>query len=433
MVNIGGFFASLKLETDEESFKKGIKRVEDIQKTLGGMAKSGIVTGVNALAGGVVAVGAAALVLATKTTTAMATLGAQATTLNISARSLDNWKGAVSRAGGDADDFVNSLMHMKEVVRNLKVGQVDESFIKALGMSGVNFAQFQSMNTEGQIKALISARDRIPDDSKFYAIVNQLMGSGGVDLFSRLKNQGSSLGGLYNESSSQNLRTDRDYKIAIEADRKQREIAQQLDQDFAKIGIEIETSLLPALNKFSKWLSENQDTVKKFGEALANVTTFIINTLGWMFESDPQKQKKAFLGGDSQATAFGQLERLRNVKPDSLDESMLLFSPEWHGLSEALKKGDVSDAFAQDLQSHGVGKSSQDTVSQYLKALGKAGYNTAEEYAYGEKVTQDVGKNPNVQLTVIVNKDGSVVLKDTATGKIINQALKVQQNAPGTR
>jgi hypothetical protein len=91
----------------------------------------------------------------------MSKLDAQARTLGMSARNLDNWRGAVSLAGGDADSFVDSMVNMNEAFRNLKIGEVKNDFITATGMSGANFAKLQGMNNDERLRSIWGALEKV--------------------------------------------------------------------------------------------------------------------------------------------------------------------------------------------------------------------------------------------------------------------------------
>lgn len=335
MVNVGGFFASLKLVTDDQSFQKGIGTLEKFPTKLKNIAV------------GALGVGAGMVAMATTTASALAKLDATATTLGMSARSLDNWKGAVSRAGGDADSFVDSLVQMNEAFRNLKIGEVREDFIKATGMSGANFSSMMQMNNEQRLRTIWGALEKVADPAKQQALVARIFGSGGVDLFSRIKNQGTSLGTLYAQASAQNPLTDKDYQSAIESDKKQREIAQQLGKDFENIGIKISQGLLPALDKFSKWLSTNQDNLDKFATAVGDATKVVVGFVGgiggWLGSSGKRQEVTDKI--------FGSGGGLSGVQHDMFATKLLFGDRNAQRLADLFSAGKITADDARRLDS----------------------------------------------------------------------------------
>lgn len=334
MVSVGGFFASLKLVTDENSFRQGIGVLEKFPSKLKGLA-----VGAAGLAAGMVA-------LATSTATAMTKLDAQARTLGMSARTLDNWRGAVGLAGGDADSFVSSMVNMNEAFRNLKIGEVKTDFITATGMSGADFSKLQGMNNDQRLRTIWSALDRVADTQKQQALREKIFGAGGVELASLLQAKGTSLFGLYNQAASLNPLSDADYASAIEGDKKQREIAQALEKTFQNLGIKIEQALLPALTKLAEWFGSHQKELDDFATAVGNATSSVIAFFGLFFKNNEDQQKSVqsfLLGGDKQAKAFSYISALKGIKSGTVGEFGLLVSPQWHRLSEALKKSNVPD------------------------------------------------------------------------------------------
>lgn len=376
MVNVGGFFASLALTTDENSFKKGL----GILNSFANLGKTGIV--------GVAGLGAAFVALGTSTANSMTKLDATAKQLGLNAMVLDNWQNAVRLAGGDADSFTSSLMTMNEAFRNLKIGEVKEDFIKATGMSGADFSKLQSMNNDQRIRTIWSALEKVQDPGKQQALIQKIFGQGGVDLFTRLQLQrrpepeafsmsadlnmlfqnlkntnegkalqfsdadiarlrgidrsqalgeiwsrvsnvqdekarqevivkvlgpkaaqeftalqkpGRSLAEVYAQAAAMNPNTQQDYEVAVAGSQAQESISVSFANIVKKVGIEIEEALLPELQKFAKWLTDNKKGFSDFAEGVGNVTTGLIglingiggvigNITGWFGEAE-KKQK----------------------------------------------------------------------------------------------------------------------------------------------
>lgn len=337
MVSVGGYFASLKLITDENSFRKGV----DTLGKFPGLLK-GTVMGAVGLAAGMVA-------LATTTATAMSKLDAQARTLGMSARNLDNWRGAVSLAGGDADGFVASMVNMNEAFRNLKIGEVKTDFIQATGMSGANFAALQGMDNDTRLRTIWSALEKVADKDKQQALVEKIFGSGGVELFSLLRAKGQTLAGNYNTAASLNPLTNADYRTAIEGDKAQREITQSLEKQFQNVGISIENALLPSLDKLAKWFATHQTELDAFATAVGDATSTVIGFFSWMTKSQSQQQHEGrawILGGDKFATAFEGLAKRKGIdlNSDTTGAGLaLMMGSEWSRLSKAIKTNKVPD------------------------------------------------------------------------------------------
>lgn len=289
MVNVGGFFASLKLMTDEDSFKKGVGILEGFPKLLGKAAM------------GAVGLGVAFVGLGASTANAMTKLAATAKQLGMNAMTLDNWQNAVRLAGGDADSFTSSIQTMNEAFRNLKIGEVKEDFIKATGMSGADFSKLQGMNNDQRLRTIWSALEKVQDPGKQQALIQKIFGQGGVDLFSRMQLQGTNLGALYSQAAGMNPNTQADYDAAVKGNKANESIMVSFDNTIKKLGIEIEKALLPSLTQFSQWLIDNKKGLSDFAVSVGNVTTVLVglinsigtvigNITGW-FSDNEKKQK----------------------------------------------------------------------------------------------------------------------------------------------
>lgn len=407
MVNVGGYFASLKLMTDEDSFRKGIGILEKFPTSL------------KTVGVGVVGVAAGMVALATTTANAMAKLDAQAKTLGMNALTLDNWKNAVKLAGGDADSFVGSLMNMNEAFRNLKVGEVKEDFIKATGMSGADFSKLQGMNNDQRLRTIWSALERVSDPSKQQALIQKIFGSAGVDLFSRLQLQGNTLGSMYNQAAAMNPNTQADYETAIKGNELQNSIAVSFENTAKLVGIKIEEALLPYLRDLATWLKENKIGIAEFAATIGNATKFILDSIkgiaSWFQEGTKKEEylKKRGLTGLELTAA--QADLLYGVGPEAENykavQSGQFTIDEINRMYSTKERKAISGAGFPEL----AGKSSDAIIAAlYQRAMN---LNRAEGPAAAFNA-QDI-KNA-VNIYVAVDKAGNVVVGDQPVSRTGN-------------
>lgn len=407
MVSVGGFFASLKLVTDENSFQKGI----GVLGKFPGLLKAGVA--------GAVGLGAAMVGLATSTATAMAKLDAQARTLGMSARTLDNWRGAVGLAGGDADSFVESMMNMNEAFQNLKIGEVKQDFLTATGMSGANFAAMQGMSNDQRLRTIWSALEKVGDKDKQQALIEKIFGASGVQLFSLLQAKGQTLAGNYAQAANINPMTEADYRSAVEGDKKQREITQSLEKNFQNLGLKIEQALLPSLDKLAKWMTEHQKELDDFAKAVGDATSWLIKFVTSFGEKGGVEKvmAKTFLGGEAQFKAFEALKKSRGVESGSAAETMLFLGPEWSALSKAMADNNIYNELTDELKK----KNSKGTsaFSSYTSALEKSGLDIAQRYFAASNLAQNLQGKPQVNISVSVDKEGNVTVKNKDSGEVL--------------
>ena len=314
MVNVGGFFASLKLVTDEDSFKKGVGVLNSFPDLL----KKGAV--------GVIGLGAALVGLGAVTANSMTSLAAMAKQLGMNAMTLDNWQNAVKLAGGDSESFTASIVAMNEAFRNLKIGEVKEDFIKATGMSGADFSKLQGMSNDQRLRTIWSALEKVQDPGKQQALIQKIFGQGGVDLFSRLQLQGTTLSTLYSQAAARNPNSQADYDAAIQASKDNASIMVSFEKSLQKLGIEFEKVLIPSLDSFASWLATNKDTMTAFAKAVGDVTTGLITftgtITGGVAGSVDQKEKIA-LGSDLNVSVAKLFAAREGISGDSQYAFML--------------------------------------------------------------------------------------------------------------
>ncbi len=267
MVNVGGFFASLALVTDEGSFKKGIGMLNMLPGLLG---KMGVAT--LGVASGFVAMGASSAAALTK-------LADNAKILGLSARQLDNWRNAARIAGGDADSFQESLSTLNKTFFNLKIGEVDKGTIQGLGMSGADFGAMQKMPMQDRIQYVLTRLESIKDPEMQKALTAKLLGQNGLTMLAQNQLSGSNFSNAYANASSRNLYTDENYSTAIKGKKTLDETRVSLEETFNKIGIEIETALLPQLQEFSQWLKNNKQGLDDFAKAIGSIAKFIMSLI----------------------------------------------------------------------------------------------------------------------------------------------------------
>lgn len=409
MVNLGGYFASLRLMTDEDSFRKGIGILEKFPTSLK-------TVGVGALG-----VAAGMVALATTTANAMTKLDAQAKTLGMNALTLDNWKNAVKLAGGDADSFVGSLMNMNEAFRNLQIGEVKEDFIKATGMSGADFGRLQGMNNDQRLRTIWSALERVADPSKQQALIQKIFGSAGVDLFSRLQLQGNTLGQMYNQAAAMNPNTLADYETALKGNELQNSIAVSFENTAKLVGIKIEDALLPALQDLSKWLKDNKASIAAFAEAVGQVTKFMVNIVGgglrFMTGSDKDRLEM-MLGGADKMAAFEALAKSKGLSTaNPFDSSLLglLMSRDWANVSQAqpLAGSSLLGGLMRQLEGTTASAGTLDAFRKYTSILEGTNLTPAEKLAREQKLVSSISAAPTIELTVNVDKSGNVTIGTT--------------------
>lgn len=428
------FFASLSLVTDQDSFKKGIGLLTSIPKLLGGLGTTAI-----GVASAFVSMGAASA-------TALTKLADNARVLGLSARNLDNWRNAARIAGGDADAFQGSLETLNKSFYDLKTGKVNEGMIQALGMTGADFSKLQSMPMQQKIATVWEKLEAVKDPDKQKSLAEQLFGKNGQTMLAQMQMQGLKLSDVYGEANKRNLYTDQNYSTALKGKTTLDETVVSMEELFNKIGIEIETALLPSLQNFSKWLRDNKTELQGFAEGVGNVArgfsvliSGITGLIGFLFQSSDQ-QRVSMLGGKGNAEAFDKLGAMRGFKKGSLEESLLFMSTDWNKIATALKAQSglkmvgsetgnaiLTGLFQKDTD-QGIKADTISKMMNYAKILDKAGIPESSILSQEQTLNDKVLANPQINLTVNVDKNGNVsVVNSKDNSVIVSQAIANSQ------
>lgn len=415
MQNVGGFFASLKLVTDDNSIQQGLAKFGKIPGSL-----KGIALGALGVAAGMVA-------LEVKTASSIAKLDAQARALGMGARVLDNWKTAIDLAGGEGEGFVGTLNKMNNAFQNLKIGDVDESFIKNLGLMGINFNQLMGMDNDKRVRTVFKAAEGMKDEGKRNALLNQFGGQDLVTTFYQMIAKYGSFGAGYNQADERNPKTEKNYQSEIAVDKANREIGVSLKNELDLVGIEIGQALLPNLKDFSGWLVAHKQDLADFATAIGNATTAIIKFLGFLgiFSPDRKMAEETMAGGAEKDRRLNIIEKQMGIEKDSLDESLFFLNPlgMWPKIANAktvpgFENAPIVSAYSSMIKSPDTKK----LYEQFAAAVeSNSGLSSKEKYAREAGLGQTLYEKPNLQLVVNIDKDKNVEVR-TSGGDLLAQS-----------
>jgi hypothetical protein len=256
------------LVTDEGAFKKGLGVLNMLPGMLG---KTGAA---------VLGVGSAFVAMGASSAAALTKLADNAKILGLSARQLDNWRNTARIAGGDADAFQESLNTLNKTFFNLKIGEVDKGVIQALGMSGNDFGAMQKMPMQERIQYVLTRLESIKDPEQQKALTAQLLGQNGLTMLANNQLNRTNFAADYQNAASRNLYSEEDYATALKGNKALDEVRVSLEESFNKIGIEIEASLLPQLELFSKWLKDNKTSLDELAKAIGGVSSALFGFIG---------------------------------------------------------------------------------------------------------------------------------------------------------
>ena len=297
--DIGGFFLSLGLNPDKNSFETGNKLIDGItdsfNKLIGTARNAAVVLTGTAVAAGVVE-------SASYKTSAK---------LGISTEALDLWKASAKIAGVSADGLVGSMGRLADVLNHMTIdGSGIEAYSEQLWKLGLGVEDIMDLSPEkayekiiatAQAKAeeaqkkITAATNRLaenPQDAGAQAelreaqrekqnvtvAVGDVLGDEGQNFFIELQRQGKSIEEfLY--GAGKTVFTD------AESNQKAAEFAVQANTLKAEIesitklvGSEVGGVLTPHLESVNNWLQNNGDVIKDKIKEVATTTEKIIGT-----------------------------------------------------------------------------------------------------------------------------------------------------------
>ena len=305
--DIGGFFVSLGLGIDKNSFETGNRYIDGVtnalNKLIGTARNAAVVLTGTAVASGVIESSAY------KTSVA----------LGVTTEALDLWKASAKIAGVDANGLIGSMGQLANVMNHMKIdGSGLEQFSKKLGELGivtdkVDIAKMLEMSPDELMKEIISkAQEAVKNGNNLTqvaTIVGDILGDSGENFFIELDRQGKTidefLAGtkktVFTDSTSNAKAAD----FAVEINT----LKTTTESISKKLGSEVAGGLTPLVNSINSWIQNNGKTIT---DALENIGSLVETIANSALLGDVGKALSAtikLVAGDKK----GALEDLRNT------------------------------------------------------------------------------------------------------------------------
>ena len=337
--DIGGFFVSLGLNIDRDSFETGNKLIDGVgnsfNKLIGSARNAAVVLAGTAVATG--SVESAAYKMSEK--------------LNISTESLDLWKATAKIAGVDANGLISAMGRMANVLDHMKVdGTGLQEFTKQLGKLGIvtddidiekmlnmapdelmteilRKAQEASAKAKKDIAEAKKALELNPNDTEaqtklteaqdvqrqVLTIVRDNLGDEGQGLFIELERQGKTIDELHS-LAKQTIFTDRTTNADANNFMEQVRVTKTLSENITKLlGSDIAKGLTPALTELNTWLLGHGDDIKRAMSSLAGAIEKIVGkTVDFLTDEEVQETAKT-IGGAIADSTKGAWETTKDV------------------------------------------------------------------------------------------------------------------------
>lgn len=388
--DIGGFFVSLGLNIDRDSFETGNRLIDGVgnsfNKLIGSARNAAVVLAGTAIATG--SVESAAYKMSEK--------------LNISTESLDLWKASAKIAGVDANGLIGAMGRMANVIDHMKIdGTGLEEFTKQLGKLGIitdevdiakmldmapdelmtviiQKAQEASAQAKRDIAEAKKALEVNPNDTQAQTklanaedakrqaqtIVGDILGDEGKGLFIELERQGRSIEEL-KSLASKTIFTDRQTNEASQDFMEQVRVTKTLSENITKLlGSDIGKALTPALTELNSWLIGHGDDIKNAMSSLAGAIEKVVGkTVDFLTDEDVQETAKT-IGGAIVDSTKGAWETTKDVTTKLVEGDLA-------GAGQALLEG-ASKTIVEPIDKVvSAATKDNETVQTYIEGTGQ--------------------------------------------------------------
>ena len=317
--DIGGFFVSLGLAIDRDSFETGNRLIDGIgnsfNKLIGSARNAAVVLAGTAAATGNVE--SAAYKMSEK--------------LNISTESLDLWKASAKIAGVDANGLIGAMAKMSNVIDHIRVdGTGLDQFVNQLGKLGIvtddldiekmlnmapdelmteiiRKAQEASAQAKKDIKEAQKALEVNPNDTaaqtrltegnqknrQVLAIVGDILGNAGQNFYIELERQGKTIDEFIAGAGRTVFTTAEDNQkgadFRVQADTLKTEL-----QSMSKLfGDSVAGELTPYLEKVNEFIQDHGDDIANGIKTITSAVGKLAGKLAdWVKDEDTQEKLK---------------------------------------------------------------------------------------------------------------------------------------------
>lgn len=257
--DIGGFFVSLGLDIDKNSFETGNKLIDGMgngfNKLIGAARNAAVVLAGTAVATGVVESSAY------KTATA----------LGITTEALDLWKASAKIAGVNADGLIGSMGKLANVMNHMTIdGSGLEAYSKQLGELGLltddfNMEELLKMSPDEAFKKIIDTAQKSLDGTnmtRVTTIVGDILGPEGQNFFIELVRQQKTIDEFLAGAQKTIFTNSGTNQEAADFASEVQTLRTTFESITKLLGSEVGGELTPFLKGINDWIQDNGDEIK---------------------------------------------------------------------------------------------------------------------------------------------------------------------------
>lgn len=329
--DIGGFFVSLGLNIDKNSWDTGNRLIDGMGNSLNkliGTARNAAVV----LAGTAIATG--------KVET---TLYRTSVALGVSTEKLDLWKASAKIAGVDANGIVNAMSQMANVMNHMTIdGSGLEAYTEQLGKlnllsQDVDIEQLLKLSPDELMQEILSKAQAAVaggmDLRVASTIVGDILGESGQNFFIELERQGKTIDEFLAGAAKTLFNTGKNNKDAQDF-MEQFRILKTTSENLSRLfGSEVASQLTDHLQSLNTWLeghgTELKNGVKKVAEGIGKIVDGVVDVASNEKVQSAAKGTTNAAIGSVKAGATGMYHVLHGAINGDWDEVLEGLSEQW--------------------------------------------------------------------------------------------------------
>lgn len=246
---IGDFRVKIKAEADKKSFKDSKQEIEGVEKSVKKL--------IGVLKVGVLAKFSSSFIQAE---TSAAKLSAK---IGVTTKTIDAWSNAATSAGMNVNALTSSMANLDNKMQHMKVGQFDKTLAMNLGMLGIGYGEFASMNAEQRMQHVIKQAQMMKDQRKAAMLVGDVLGDAGREYYDYLRLSGQSLDQHIKESRALSFTNEQNKKSLMLFQIETKSLGAAIKSLLGFAGSKFAEIITPMIQKIKEKLITNKDAIMR--------------------------------------------------------------------------------------------------------------------------------------------------------------------------
>ena len=366
--DIGGFFVSLGMNIDKNSFETGNRLIDNVgnsfNKLIGSARNAAVV-----LAGTAIATGAVE-----------SQSGKLAAEIGISTEALELWKATAKIAGVDANGLVGAMNNVATVLQRMRIdGSGLEDFAKKLGELGIVTADLDiekllNLSPEELMKEVYKyAHEALKggaDKTQVQQIVKDILGKEGMQLFIDIERRGMTIDQALGEANKR-VYTDNQTNANAQDFMTEVRLLKQASESMSKLlGSEVADQLTGYVKSINDWIDEHGDKIASGIKTVADgVGKLVGKFVDFITDEDVQNAAKT-AGSAIIDSATGALDTIKDLGSNLAEGDLV-------GAGTAMVEGFQKTIIEPTDKLVGIAVDNNETLSDYKEQTGTSNTETA--------------------------------------------------------